>query len=128
MLRKLVAAGRLKRIAAFSRHPAEFVFRVVAAEHNMPPLATPEVDREICGATINLCGEAGTRCKLGRVFVRWEERLLRQLDRVILVVYNCKSHIDDPPLVPLNQNPKRLRIALPGPFYELGFVAVLPAC
>jgi hypothetical protein len=49
---------------------------------------------------------------------------LSQLDRIILVMYYRLRHPDDPPLIALDQGPEGLRVPIPGPLEQFGFVGV----
>ena len=51
--------------------------------------------------------------------------LLSQLQRIILIMNYCHRDADDPPLIALDQNAKRLGVPFFSPLDELGFVPVL---
>jgi len=119
------ALGFLERITELARQALQLDFRFLSAHCGVTPFAAAKVNRDVGRNSIKPGGEAGPRFKFADVFKRTYEGLLRQLERVLLVVYHRHRHTDHTALVTFDQDAKRLRISRLGPLNELGFVPVL---
>src|SRR5258708_25179618 len=113
--RELTTADFLERVSVRSWQSADFVVGVFTMKDHMAPFAAPEIDREICGDTVEPSRKAGARFEFCKVLEGANEGFLCELNRVILIVHHRECHPDHAALVTFHQDAERLGVALPGP-------------
>ena len=93
----------------------------------MASLAAPEIDREVGRDAIKPGREARSRFEFRKIFIGANKGLLRQFNRIILIVHHRQRDSNNSPLVSFHQNAERSRIALARAFDKFGFITVLAA-
>src|ERR1700730_2485586 len=125
---ELGADGLLIGVSAWSRQAVDFVCGILTTQDLMASLATAKINREVSGDAIEPSREARARLELGEVLISANKGLLGQFNRVILIVYDSLRDPDHAPLIAFDQCPKSLRVTIPSPLEQLGFVGLGSQC
>src|SRR6202035_3271675 len=76
----------LERITELARQPLNLGFGFLAAHRRMASLAAAEIDRDVRGNPVKPSRKARARFEFADVFKSTYEALLRQLQRIFLVM------------------------------------------
>src|SRR5271168_4376148 len=94
---EFAARSLLEGIPSLAWHSADFIFRILAAQHGVTAFATAKIDRKVGGDAVKPGREAGARFELGKILISADKGLLGQFERIFLIVDYGLRHVDHAP-------------------------------